>query len=213
MEGFATLLPPLLGGLSMTLRITAGAALLAVPLALAAGLARLSPHRWVRWPALAYVEVFRGTSALVQLFWFYYVLPLFGLKLPAVTVGIVVLAANAGAYGAEVVRGAILAVAPGQREAAVALNMTPGRIMRRIVLPQAFPAMLPPAGNLLIELLKNTALVSLITITDLTFRGQMLRAETLRTTEVFILLLLLYFAVALVITAGIRLLERRFRVR
>jgi polar amino acid transport system permease protein len=73
--------------------------------------------------------------------------------------------------------------------------------------------MLPPAGNLLIELLKNTALVSLITITDLTFRGQMLRAETLRTTEVFILLLLLYFAVALVITAGIRLLERRFRVR
>ena len=92
LEGFATLLPPLLGGLSMTLRITAGAALLAVPLALAAGLARLSPHRWVRWPALAYVEVFRGTSALVQLFWFYYVLPLFGLKLPAVTVGIVVLA-------------------------------------------------------------------------------------------------------------------------
>src|SRR3546814_15087017 len=91
----------------MTLRITIGAALLAVPLALAAGLARLSPRRWISWPALAYVEVFRGTSALVQLFWFYYVLPLFGLKLPAVTVGIVVLAANAGAYGAEVVRGAI----------------------------------------------------------------------------------------------------------
>lgn len=213
LEGMAGLLPPLLDGLAMTLRITVGAAALAVPLALLAGLARLSPHRWIRWPATTYVEVFRGTSALVQLFWFYYVLPLFGLKLPAVTVGIVVLAANAGAYGAEVVRGAIQAVAPGQREAAVALNMTSAQSMRRIVLPQAFPAMLPPAGNLLIELLKNTALVSLITITDLTFRGQMLRAETLRTTEVFLLLLLLYFAVALVITAGIRLLERRFRVR
>ncbi|MVW80418.1 ectoine/hydroxyectoine ABC transporter permease subunit EhuC [Bordetella sp. 02P26C-1] len=213
MEGLTTLLSPLIDGLWMTLRITGGAALLAVPLALIAGLARLSRHRLIRWVALGYVEVFRGTSALVQLFWFYYVLPLFGLKLPAVTVGIVVLAANAGAYGAEVVRGAILAVSAGQREAAVALNMTAGQTMRRIVLPQAFPAMLPPTGNLLIELLKNTALVSLITITDLTFRGQMLRAETLRTTEVFLLLLVLYFAVALVITAGIRLLERRFRVR
>src|SRR5690606_11115066 len=159
---------PLLDGLWMTLRITAGAAVLAIPLALAAGLARLSTCRAISVVALVYIETFRGTSALVQLFWFYYVLPLFGLKLPAVTVGIVVLAANAGAYGAEVVRGAILAVAPGQREAAVALNMSSAKILRRIVLPQAFPAMLPPAGNLLIELLKNTALVSLITITDLT---------------------------------------------
>ncbi|CFO10578.1 binding-protein-dependent transport system inner membrane protein [Bordetella pertussis] len=73
--------------------------------------------------------------------------------------------------------------------------------------------MLPPTGNLLIELLKNTALVSLITITDLTFRGQLLRSETLRTTEIFTLVLLLYFAVALVITGGIRMLERRFKVR
>lgn len=213
MEGITTLLPALLDGLWVTLRITVGAALLAVPLALGAGLARMSSNRIINTIALVYVEVFRGTSALVQLFWFYYVLPLFGLKMPAVTVGIVVLAANAGAYGAEVVRGAMLAVAPGQREAAIALNMTSAQSLRHIVLPQAFPAMLPPTGNLLIELLKNTALVSLITITDLTFRGQMLRAETLRTTEIFFLLLLLYFAVALVITAGIRLLERRFRVR
>lgn len=213
MEGIWALLPPLLDGLAVTLKITAGAALLAIPLALAAGLARLSPYRWVSWPALAYIEVFRGTSALVQLFWFYFVLPLFGIKLPAMLVGIVVLAANAGAYGAEVVRGAILAVPPGQGEAAVALNMTSAQSMRHIVLPQAFLAMLPPAGNLLIELLKNTALVSLVTITDLTFRGQMLRNETLRTTEIFLLMLSLYFMVALLITACIRLLEWRFRVR
>jgi polar amino acid transport system permease protein len=167
----------------------------------------------LRWIASVYVEVFRGTSALVQLFWFYFVLPLFGVQLPAMLVGIVVLALNAGAYGAEVVRGAIRAVPPGQREAGVALNLTRGQIMRRIVVPQAVPAMLPPAGNLLIELLKNTALVSLVTITDLTFRGQLLRSETLRTTEIFTLMLLLYFAVALLITAGVRLLERRVRVR
>lgn len=212
-EHIAELVPPLLEGLAVTLEIMGGAVVLAVPLALAAGIGRLSTLRPARWLASIYVEVFRGTSALVQLFWFYFVLPLFGVQLPAMLVGIVVLALNAGAYGAEVVRGAIRAVPPGQREAGVALNLTRGQIMRRIVVPQAIPAMLPPAGNLLIELLKNTALVSLITITDLTFRGQLLRSETLRTTEIFALMLLMYFAVALLITAGVRLLERRVRVR
>jgi len=212
-EHFAELAPPLLEGLGVTLQVMAGAVVLAVPLALAAGICRLSTLRPLRWIASIYVEVFRGTSALVQLFWFYFVLPLFGVQLPAMLVGIVVLALNAGAYGAEVVRGAIRAVPPGQREAGIALNLTRGQIMRRIVVPQAVPAMLPPAGNLLIELLKNTALVSLVTITDLTFRGQLLRSETLRTTEIFTLMLLLYFAVALLITAGVRLVERRVRVR
>lgn len=212
-EHIVELIPPLLEGLAVTLQIMAGAVVLAVPLALTAGIGRLSALRSVRWLAAVYVEVFRGTSALVQLFWFYFVLPLFGVQLPAMLVGIVVLALNAGAYGAEVVRGAIRAVPPGQREAGVALNLTRGQIMRRIVVPQAIPSMLPPAGNLLIELVKNTALVSLITITDLTFRGQLLRSETLRTTEIFALMLLLYFAVALLITAGVRLLERRVRVR
>ncbi|CAB5512211.1 L-cystine transport system permease protein YecS [Achromobacter anxifer] len=212
-EHFAELAPPLLQGLAVTLEIMAGAVVLAVPLALAAGIGRLSSLRPLRWIAAVYVEVFRGTSALVQLFWFYFVLPLFGVQLPAMLVGIVVLALNAGAYGAEVVRGAIRAVPPGQREAGIALNLTRGQIMRRIVVPQAVPAMLPPAGNLLIELLKNTALVSLITITDLTFRGQLLRSETLRTTEIFTLMLLMYFAVALLITGGMRLLERKVRVR
>lgn len=211
-DGLQTLLPPLLQGLWVTVQITVGAALLAIPLAILSGLGRLSNQRLLRWPASVYVEVFRGTSALVQLFWFFFVLPLFGIQLPALLVGIVVLALNAGAYGAEVVRGAVMAVPSGQREAAVALNMTRAKIIRRIVLPQAIPAMLPPATNLMIELLKNTALVSLITITDLTFRGQLLRSETLKTVEVFGLMLLLYFAAALVITAGMRMLERRFKV-
>ncbi|MBJ7264406.1 MAG: ectoine/hydroxyectoine ABC transporter permease subunit EhuC [Burkholderiaceae bacterium] len=213
MDDYLSLLPALLRGLWTTVQITVGAALLAVLLAIAAGLARMSRQPWVSWPAAVYVEVFRGTSALVQLFWFFFVLPLFGLDLPAMAVGIGVLAANAGAYGAEVVRGAVRGVAVGQHEAATALNMAPGQIVRRIVLPQAIPAMLPPAGNIMIELLKNTALVSLITITDLTFRGQLLRSDTLRTTDIFILVLLLYFAVAVLITGGVRLLERRFKVR
>lgn len=198
----------LLDGLWVTVQITAGALLVTVIVALLAGLARLAPSRALRALATAYVEVFRGTSALVQLFWFYFVLPHFGVELDAMTVGVVVLGLNAGAYGAEVVRGAIQSVPRGQIEAATALNMSRALRMRRVILPQAIPAMLPPAGNLAIELLKNTALVSLITITDLTFRAQILRAETLETEAIFATVLLLYFGLALVITAGVRALER-----
>jgi polar amino acid transport system permease protein len=199
---------PLLRGFAVTLEITAAAAGLAVVISLAAGLARASRSRWLRWPAAVYVEVFRGTSALVQLFWFYFVLPFFGVELTAFAAGTLVLALNTGAYGSEVVRGALQAVPRGQREAAAALNLTPFQTLRRVLLPQAFPAMLPPAGNLAIELLKNTALVSLITITELTFTAQLLRAESLRSAEIFSLVLALYFAAALCITAGMRLLER-----
>lgn len=213
MEDLAYLLPPLWQGLLVTLQVLAGAALLAVPLALLTGLARRAQAFWLRALATVYVELFRGTSALVQLFWFYFVLPMFGVRLPAMAVGIVVLALNAGAYGAEVVRGALQAVPRGQREAALALNFTPAQTLWRVLVPQALPAMLPPGGNLLIELLKNTALVSLITITDLTFRGQLLRSETLQTVQIFSIMLGMYFAVALLITALVRWLEHRVRAR
>lgn len=202
------LVSPLLAGLSVTIQLTLGGAVLGVVAAVIAGLSRISMIMPLRWLAAAYIEIFRGTSALVQLFWFYFVLPLFGLSLNATTVGILVLGLNAGAYGAEVVRGAILAVPKGQWEAAISLNLSRWKTMRRIILPQAVPAMLPPAGNLLIELLKNTSLVSLITITDLTFSAQILRAETLKTTEIFSLVLVMYFAAAMVIALLMRILER-----
>ena len=203
------MLLPLLRGLAVTVQLTLGAVALAVVIALAAGLARMSPRRALAWPAAVYIEVFRGTSALVQLFWFYFVLPFFGIELPAFAAGMLVLALNTGAYGAEVVRGAVLAVPRGQLDAAAALNLSHWQTLWRVVLPQAFPAMLPPGGNLAIELLKNSALVSLITITELTFTAQLLRAETLRSAEIFGVVLVLYFGVALCITAGVRRLERR----
>lgn len=202
------MLPSLLRGLAITAQVTAGAVLVAVAISAAAGLACVSRTRALRWAATAYVEVFRGTSALVQLFWFYFVLPLFGIELSAFTAGVLALGFNTGAYGAEVVRGAIRAVPAGQRDAAAALNLGRQQTLYRIVLPQAFPAMLPPAGNLAIELLKNSALVSLITLTELTFTAQLLRAETLRSAEAFTLVLVLYFAAALLITGAVRLLER-----
>lgn len=203
------LLPPLLQGLKVTLLLTLGGAVVALIAAWAAGLARLAPWRFARVAALVYIEVFRGTSALVQLFWFYFALPLLGIELSAMTTGILVLGLNIGAYGAEIVRAAIQNVTRGQFEAATALNLAPWTRLRYIIVPQAIPPMLPPAGNLLVELLKSTSLVSLITLSDLTFTGQLLRAETLRSPEIFGCLLVIYFAVAFVLTRGVAALERR----
>jgi polar amino acid transport system permease protein len=203
------LLPPLLDGLRVTVQVTGMAAVLGLAMAFLAALGRLSRARLVRAASRIYIEVFRGTSALVQLFWVYFALPLLGVRLEAMTAAVVVLGLNTGAYGAEVIRGAITAVPRGQYEAALALNLSERQTMWRIVLPQALLVALPPFGNLLIELLKNTALVSMITLADLTFEGQMLRASTLRTVEIFGLVLLLYFALAALLTLGVRALERK----
>jgi polar amino acid transport system permease protein len=107
------------------------------------------------------------------------------------------------------VRGAVLAVPRGQWEATIALNMTRTDALRRVILPQAFVAMIPPWGNLFIELLKSTSLVSLITIGDLTFRAQQMNQTTFRTVEIFVIVLLLYLAMSMVITVGMRALEKR----
>lgn len=202
-------IPLLLSGLGVTLQLTGGGALVALVLAWLAGLARLSHFGPLRFVAVTYVETFRGTSALVQLYWFFYALPLLGIELSAMATGILVLGLNIGAYGSEVVRGAVLSIERGQSEAATALNLTNLQRLWIVVVPQALLRMLPPAGNLLIELLKSTALVSLITLSDLTFRGMLLRAETLRTVEVFGLLLVIYFCVAQLLILGLHAAERR----
>jgi polar amino acid transport system permease protein len=206
------LLPPLAQGLLTTLEVTVGAAAVALVMSFAGGLGRRLTRpgaRPLRWLAIAYIEVFRGTSALVQLFWVFFVLPFFGITISPLAAGIIVLGLNIGAYGSEVVRGALDVVPRGQSEAATALNLSRARTLWRIVMPQALPVMVPPAGNLLIELLKGTALVSLISLGELTFRAQTLRADTLRTTEIFTVVLLMYFGVAAMFTAGMRGLERR----
>ena len=193
----------------VTIEITLGAAVLAFAVSILFGLARLSSIWLVRALARIYVEFFRGSSALVQLFWLFYVLPHFGILLEPITVGIVGLGLNAGAYGAEIVRGAVTAVDRGQYEAATALNFSRSRTMIRIILPQALVAMMPPFGNLFIELLKGTALVSLITITDITFRAAQLNVFTLQSMEIFSVAINVYLALALVIIFFMRSMERR----
>jgi polar amino acid transport system permease protein len=153
--------------------------------------------------------VFRGTSALVQLFWLFFVLPQFGVTLNPFTVGVAALGLNIGAYGAEVIRGAIQSVDRGQWEAAQALNLTRSQALRRIILPQAFVAMIPPWGNLFIELLKATSLVSMITLADLTFKAQQLNQNTLHTVQIFSIVLLMYLGMSMLITALMRIVEHQ----
>ena len=208
-ESYGVFMPGLLQGAALTVRIAALGSLLAVAMAVLAALARMYGVGPLRWLATVYVEIFRGTSALVQLFWLFFVLPQFGVTLDAFLVAVLALGLNVGAYGSEVVRGAILSVPRGQWEAATALNMSRPQMLRRIVLPQAFVAMIPPWGNLFIELLKSTALVSLITLSDLAFRAQQMNQTTLRTVPIFTLVLLIYLAMSLTVTIAMRLLERR----
>lgn len=205
------LLPLLLEGTLVTIKITVLAALLAAMMALLASLAKLSPIRPLRWIANIYIEVFRGTSLLVQLFWLYFVLPLppFNLTMTPYTVAVLGLGLNIGAYGAEVMRGAFSSVPRGQIEAAIALNIPPVNRFFSIVLPQALVNAIPPFTNLLIELLKGTALVSLITLADLTFRADQLVQSTFRSTEIFALALLIYFLLAQTIGFSMRAVERR----
>jgi polar amino acid transport system permease protein len=204
----AIFMPGLLEGAWLTLRIAVVGCLLAVVMATAAALCRLYGPRPLRWLAIGYVEFFRGTSALVQLFWLFFVLPGFGIYLEAFTVAVLGLGLNVGAYGAEVVRGAIQGIHRGQWEATTALNMSRFQALRRVILPQAFVAMIPPWGNLFIELLKSTALVSLITMSDLTFRAKTMNDTTLQTIPIFTLALLIYLVLSLSITIFMRWLER-----
>ena len=152
----------ILQGALVTAQLTVYGSILALAAAFLAGLGRLSQWRAIRWLSTVYIEFFRGTSIYVQLFWAYFVLPFMGISLSPLAAGIMALGLNVGAYAAEVVRGAILSVPRDQYEATTALNLTRFQRMRHVILPQALPLMLPTFGNNAIELLKATAVVSLI---------------------------------------------------
>lgn len=207
------ILRTLLNGLGVTLLLTVAGGALALVLALAAGLARTQRQRWLSLGATLYVELFRGTSALIQLFWAVFALPLLGVDVPALTAGVCVLGLNAGAYGAEVVRGALGAVPTEQWEAARVLGLSARDTWSRVILPQALVRALPPLNNVMIELLKNSSLASMITLSDLTFEAQSLRAATLNSAQIFGVLLAIYFVLSMLCTAGFRWLERLAHAR
>jgi polar amino acid transport system permease protein len=205
--------PSLLQGAWLTVQLTLYSTVLGALMAFAAGVGKTSRNRFTVAISVLYIEVFRGTSLLVQLFWLYFALPLVGqaigidLRMPPVIAGVMALGLNIGAYGAEVVRGAIQSVSKDQYEAAKALNFTPRQTLWSIVLPQAIPEMMPPFGNLAVQNLKDTALVSLISLGDLAFRAEQLRNFTQDSTTIYTMVLFMYFGMALVVTALMKALE------
>ncbi|HVW40805.1 MAG TPA: ectoine/hydroxyectoine ABC transporter permease subunit EhuC [Amycolatopsis sp.] len=209
-EAQSTIWSSILNGLSATIWATLGGIALTIVLAFVAGLAMLSPSRTVRFISRVYVEGFRGTSEVVQLFWLFFVLPaLVGFKLIPLFAGILVLGLNHGAYGAEIVRGAVQSVPTAQREGAVALSLSPTQRMFRVIMPQAVVEMYPPFNNLFIQLLKSTALLSFISAGEITEKGELLR-PVFGSDLVFIygVELFWYLVVAVVITIVMRFLER-----
>jgi polar amino acid transport system permease protein len=165
----------------------------------------------VRFITRIYVEGWRGTSEVVQLFWLYFAAPvLIGFQIVPLWTGIIVLGLNHGAYGAEIVRGAVRAVPAAQHEGAVALGFTPAQRMRRVILPQAIVEMLPPFNTLFIQLLKATSLVSLISVTEIAYQGKQILEPVFPSQMPLILIIMLamYLVCSLVITAVMRLLER-----
>lgn len=199
----------LLKGVKITVILTVLGGGLTLLLAFVVGLLRISENPIIRGITKAYVEVFRGTSLLVQLYWFYFVVPLFGLRLTAMQTGVLVLGLSYGAYAQEAVRSAILAVPDGQREAGIALNMKSSQIMRRVIVPQAIVRMIPPMGNRLIQLLKGTALVSMITLSELMYQGVKARMLTLENAKVFGLVLVIYYLLAYPLRMGISWTEKK----
>lgn len=184
------------------------ATVVTVAVAVLFGLMRLSRNPGIRGVATVYIEIFRGTSLLVQLFWIFFVLPIFGLNLDKFVAGFLAVGLNMGAYGAELVRGAIRAVPRGQWEAAIALNMTGRKRMWRVILPQAFVIMLPPWGNLVIEILKGTALVALISVADLMFEVRQINIATFLSVQAFGTALIVYYVLArFLVTPIMRALE------
>jgi polar amino acid transport system permease protein len=159
------------------------------------------------------VEGFRGSSSIVQLFWAFYVLPFFGIDLPPLVAGVLVLGINEGSYFSEVVRAALAAIPAGQREASLTLGLSPSYRFFRIILPQALPVMIPPFGNALVIMLKFTSLVSLVTVQDLSFRANLAATSMGDSGPIFIVVMAIYFALSLLLSGGSKTLEHWVRRR
>lgn len=205
------LLPRLGEGILVTLELTIAGAALALIIAFILGLGSRARTRWARVPSRVVVEFFRGTSLVVQIFWLYYVLPLppFYVELDPLACGILALGLNYGAYAAEVVRGSINSVPTGQWEAATALDLGGVHRLRRVILPQAWPLMMPMFTNLLIQLVKGSALAAYITLHDLNFFIGELRKGTTDTVFAYSVGLVLYFVFAYALTLIMNALEAR----
>ncbi len=202
--------PVMLRGAGYTLLLAVAAMLGGLVLGLPTALMRVSPWAPLRWPAAVYVSAFRGTPLLVQLFVVYYGLPSIGIEFTPVTAGVLTLSLNAGAYLSESLRGAILAVAHGQWRAAYSLGLGWGQTLGHVVLPQALRVAVPSMSNTLISLIKDTSLVSVITMTELMLVTKELISVTFRPLPLYVAAAIIYWILSLFFERLQRRAERRF---
>ncbi len=204
-------LPFLLQGLWVTVQVAVLSLLLALALGLVFGVLRVAPLRPVRALGTAYVEFFRNTPLLVQMYFWFFGLPwLIGVTLPGFQAGFLALGIYTGAFVAEVVRAGILAVSAGHLQAARSLGMTYLQTMRYVVLPQAVATTVPPLGNVMIALTKNTSVASAIAVPDIMYNGNILNSRTFATYEIFIAVGVGYLALTVPLSVVVSRLERRF---
>ncbi|MEM8948464.1 MAG: amino acid ABC transporter permease [Pseudomonadota bacterium] len=202
------ILGPLVKGLLVTLQITFWSAVLALGIGLATAILRLSRSLAGYGVATAYLELARNTPLLVQMFLFYFVLaPIFDIE--RFWTGVICLAFFEAAFISEIIRGGILSVQRGQWEAASALGLTSADVYAKVVLPQALPIMLPPLTNAIVNLIKNSAIVSTIAIFDLTTEGRNIIADTFMSFEIWFTVAAIYLALTLSLSTLVGVFERR----
>lgn len=208
-DTIAMAIPLLAGGALVTLKISILAMVIGGTAGIALGLVSLSHFRIGRWLVRAYVDFVRGTPLLIQIFVIFFGLPVLGIRLGEFWAGIVALSFNCAGYVAEVVRGSVGGIEKGQTEAARTIGMTHGQILFHILLPQALRPMMPALTNDLITLVKNSSLLSVISVYELTRSGQAIIAARFVPFEIFALLAIYYYAMISVLAYVSRVIERR----
>jgi polar amino acid transport system permease protein len=205
-------LPGLGKGLVLTVELTAACISIGAAFGLLLAIARLYGRHVIYWLASAYVQFFRGTPLLVQLFMIHFGLAGWGIRLSPLLSGIIAMGLNTAAYQAEYFRGAIQAVKRGQALAALSLGMTRWQTIRYVILPQALRLVLPAWSNELVYMLKYTSIVYLIGLPDLMGVGRTIASSNFRFFEIYAVVALIYLALVLLITFALRYVESRIRV-
>jgi His/Glu/Gln/Arg/opine family amino acid ABC transporter permease subunit len=200
-----------LTGVWLTAKLAGLSLALGLPIGLLLALARVQSSKILAAPAALYVEVMRGTPLLVQILFIYFVLPSFGISIPAFWSGIIALTLNCAAYISEIFRAGILSIDAGQMEAARALGMSYSQAMRRIILPQTFRRVVPPLTNEGIALLKDSSLVSVIGLTELARTGQELASRYAAPLTIWPVVAVFYLLLTFPLTRVAEYLERRWR--
>ncbi|MGE6376124.1 amino acid ABC transporter permease [Peribacillus muralis] len=212
MDVIWTNLPFLLKGAYYTLLITIISMFFGSIIAVIVAVARLKGNKFIRWIARAYVSIIRGTPTLVQIIIVYYGLADYGLNLQPLTAAYIALSISIGAYLSETLRGAIQSIPKGQYEAAYASGMSPYQTMRRIVFPQAIRVAIPPAGNTFIGMLKETSLVSVITVTELLRSAQLLIAQYYVYMPFYLAIALMYWIMSTGFSFVLERMEKRLSI-